>query len=47
MSSCCDNTVIESVERIITVEGANYVVRLVYCKSCKSLKATSNIRHEK
>jgi len=47
MSSCCDNTVIESVERVITVDDANYIVRLVYCKSCKSLKATSSIKHEK
>jgi hypothetical protein len=47
MTSCCANTIIESTQHVIYVEDARYVVKLVYCKNCKSLKATSSIRHEK
>jgi hypothetical protein len=46
-SSCCNDTQIRSHVEMLTINGFEYKVTIVYCSSCGSLKALSNIRHEK
>jgi hypothetical protein len=46
-SGCCSDTQIRSHVEVININGHDYKVTIVYCSSCGSLKALSNIRHEK
>lgn len=43
---CCSKTHIVSVERQIDIDTHSFLVNIVYCNSCGSVKATSNIKEQ-
>lgn len=47
MSSCCNKTHITSALRQIEVDYHRFLVNIVYCNSCGSLKSTTSIREVK
>ena len=46
MMTCCDQTHILSVQRQISVDKHDFIATIVYCNSCGSVKATSNIKEQ-
>lgn len=44
---CCDSINITSGNTTVMLGKHRYLITIVYCKSCGSEKATSNIRHLK
>jgi hypothetical protein len=41
---CCDNVKITSTEHNFMSEGFKYLVNLVHCKNCGSIKATTHVK---
>lgn len=46
-ASCCLSTDVKGHIELITINNHTYKVTIIYCASCGSLKALSNIKHEK
>jgi hypothetical protein len=45
INGCCDNINITSGNTIVMFGTHRFNVNIVYCKTCGSTKATSNIQH--
>ena len=45
MYGCCKNVIPEHTIEYIEVDTHTYCVTIHYCKSCGSLKTTTNVRH--